>query len=155
MLRPKVTMRVVNNGFSKLAKETHDRASMVVRKCAFDLQAKAQTLAAVDTGAMKNSIGVTTGGVYGDYEKALAAAQAANPAAPLFATVQDKPSDLTDLQAIVAVGAEYGIYVEMGHVVGLTAENGSVSMAARPFMGPAADAIEPVFEQAMAQVLPR
>ncbi len=47
------------------------------------------------------------------------------------------------LQATVGVGAEYGIYVEMG----------TYKMAAQPFMTPAAEAVRPAFYEAMRQIL--
>lgn len=49
----------------------------------------------------------------------------------------------SDLTAVVSVGADYGIYVEMG----------THKMAARPFMVPAAEAVKPGFEAAMKKIV--
>ncbi len=86
--------------------QTTRLAGQVVRKAAHDVQSQAKSRAAVDTGAMRNSISTQMSG-------------------PLSATIG--PS------------ASYAVYLE----------GGTRYMAARPFMGPAADAVEPAFIAAM------
>lgn len=78
----------------------------------------------IDTGFMRNSIyAVSQAG--SDYTQRLSEAQQANPLATMAPEESAGP-----LEAIVAVGAEYAIYHEMG----------TRFMSAAPFMRPALEA---------------
>lgn len=110
------------NKFGKMADALFPILSAAVRKTAFDLQADAAANAPVDTGFLKNSIYVTTstdstygsGGTSGKGDSSLLP--------PV-----DAPSKST--VAYVAVGANYGIYLEMG----------TRFMPAQPYFYPAAE----------------
>lgn len=113
-------------------KALHGGISKAVRKASFDVQALAQTRAPVDTGFLKSSIYTVThnSSTYG---------QGLQGESTLLPEI-DKPAD--DLTAFVAVGANYGAYVEYG----------TSRMAAQPYFHPAFDAVEPVFKAALAQL---
>lgn len=102
----KSSIEIVFNRLPALKGQLRGRASQAVRKTAEDIQAGAASTAPVDTGNLRNSIGME---------------------------MQD------DVNAEVAVGAEYGIYVEYG----------TVHMGAQPYLTPAAEAARPGFIKAM------
>jgi HK97 gp10 family phage protein len=83
----------------------------------------------IDTGAMHRSIYVEADGVDGR-DAAIAAALGLSPAA--VPGQKGTPID-TSYQARVGVAVHYGVYHEMG----------TVTMPARPYMGPAAQALKP------------
>lgn len=113
-------------------KALHGGISKAVRKAAFDVQALAASNAPVATGYLKSSIYTVThnSSTYG---------QGIQGASVLLPEI-DKPTD--DQTAFVAVGANYGAYVEYG----------TSKMAAQPYFHPAFDAVEPVFEAALAKL---
>ncbi|MGD7788213.1 HK97-gp10 family putative phage morphogenesis protein [Propionibacteriaceae bacterium Y1700] len=84
------------------------KASAIVTKAAYDVQAQAQALAPVDTGALRSSIS----------------------------------TDVQTLAAEVGPTVNYGAHLEYG----------TSRMAPRPYMGPALDAVEPGFTEAMAEL---
>lgn len=88
------------------------RAGTAVTKAAYDVQAGAQLLVPVDTGATRNSIGV------------------------------DFDLDGASIAAVVGPTTNYAPYLEFG----------TARMAPRPFMAPAADAVLPLLEQALAEL---
>lgn len=104
----------------------HKAQAQVIRKAAFDVQARAQASAPVATGFLKSSIYTVTksSSNYGQ------GAQEPPSGAQLLEEVS-KPS--SDLEAIVAVGASYGVYLEFG----------TSHMAAQPYLIPAAEAVQP------------
>ena len=102
----------------------------VVRKAAFDIQAESASRAPVDTGFLKNSIYVVTS-KSSDY----GSGGGTNLLPPVEAPLDDKT-------AYIAVGAKYGIYPEMG----------TVHMPARPYLGPAVEAVRPGFEAALGAI---
>lgn len=110
-----------------------------LRKLAFDIQSQAQrnitALDAVDTGAMRASVFTSVGG-QSNYAAAAAAATTAarrpgrhSGRAHSFEMAPDEPT--RSLEAVVAVGASYGINVELG----------TAFTPARPFLGPAAERV--------------
>lgn len=109
--------------------------SQVVRKAAFDIQAAAAANAPVDTGFLRSSIYVVT------HSESTYGQGSDNPpsGATLLDPVDAPPDDRT---AYVAVGANYGIYVEMG----------TANMAAQPYLLPAAEAVKPAYLAAMARL---
>lgn len=97
------------NDFDEVANALPDILSTVVRKTAFDIQSDAQSLAPRDTGFLANSIYVKTSkdSTYSQVE------QPTKKDASLLQEVESPPDDQT---AYVAVGSNYGIYVEYGTV---------------------------------------
>lgn len=133
-----VTIRITANRLPTLPARLRQQASAAVRKAAFDIEANAKQSVPVDTGALKNSIYTVTdqGSTYG---QAVGSASSANPHGHPVAEAP-KPAGIS---AVVAVGMEYGVYVELG----------TRKMAARPFLGPAAEVVKPAFLAALAQLV--
>lgn len=136
MAQRTVVARLVYNRLPEIRAALADRADVVVRKTALDAEAKAKSAAPIDTGCLANSIYTATsrGTNYRDPQH-IPDARGANPKADL---APDRgPTE--KLEAVVSVAASYGIYVEMG----------TAKMAARPYLGPAAEAVRPSFVAAM------
>lgn len=126
---------VLYNRFPELTAALKKAVSQVVRKAALDLEAEAKTRAPVDTGFLRNSIYSVTheGSDYGQ--------DASDPTGDSYLLDEvEKPKDETT--AYVAVGANYGVFQELG----------TSKMAAQPYLIPAADAIRPAFVAAMAKI---
>src|SRR5690242_10882423 len=79
----------------------------IVRKAAFDIQATAQTMAKVRSGYMKSTVYVVT-----NNESTYGVGFMEPP--PNTEPLPEVPHPTTDLEAIVAVGANYAVYVELG-----------------------------------------
>lgn len=126
---------VVYDILPEVAEKLGKTLSEIVRKCAFDLQANAAAEAAVDTGFMKSSIYVVTKDSSNYGEGVLPPP----PGAELLPEVE-KPDD--EAGAIVAVGASYAPYVELGSVHG----------PAQPFLAPAAELAQMELEAALAEI---
>lgn len=118
---------VVFDHLPEFSAEMHRTVSRLVRKAAFDIEADAKTRAPVDTGFLRNSIYVRTHD-QSTYD---------GSSGEQMLSEVNAPAD--DLNAYVAVGANYGLYVEMG----------TSHMAAQPYLGPAADFVRPEFLEAM------
>jgi HK97 gp10 family phage protein len=118
------------NHFDELATQFQTAISQVVRKSAFDIQASAQSLAPVDTGNMKSSIYTKT--IDGDQY----------PGGGSTDLVDNQVPGVDETTAYVAVGASYGIYVEMG----------TTRMPAHPYLAPAVEQVRPGFEAAMGAI---
>jgi HK97 gp10 family phage protein len=116
------------NHWGQIANALPKVASQIVRKAAFDIQAQAASRAPVDTGFLKNSIYTVTAdsSTYKGGDKSL----------PEVETPEN------DQTAYVAVGAEYGIYVEMG----------TRFAPAQPYFYPAVDAVKPGFDAALSAI---
>lgn len=123
------------NHFPKISEALHTALSQVVRKTAFDIQAKAASNAPVDTGFLKNSIYTVTseGSTYGQ------GGSSTHKGSYLLPEVE-KPED--DLTAYIGVGANYGIYLEYG----------TRYMAPRPYFLPAVEATRGPFEEALSRI---
>jgi HK97 gp10 family phage protein len=107
------------------ARRMGDLLDRAVRKVAFDIEREAKEAAPVDTGALRASIHTVTWQDDG-YAAAASAAVAADPHAQVFPGVRpDGPHE-----AVVAVAAAHGAFVEMG----------TVRQAAQPFFRPAVEA---------------
>lgn len=119
------------NHFQQLADALEEASSQIVRKTAFDIQADAANLAPVDTGFLRNSIYVATwdASTYGH-----------GGITPELLDEVETPG--SEQEAIVAVGAEYGIYIEFG----------TRFMPADPYFFQAVDFARPYFEDAMARL---
>ena len=135
-IRVKVTSHT--RGLRELREAIDRNADRIVRKTAFDLQGEAMQRAPVDTGFLKNSIYVRTESTSG-YAGASEKAGEQNADGQMLPEVP-QPGEHT---AIVAVGAEYGVYVEMG----------TARRAATPFLAPAAERVRPQFEKALKGLL--
>jgi HK97 gp10 family phage protein len=118
------------NHFDQLAEQFHTAISQVIRKSAFDIQAAAQTLAPVDTGNLKNSIYTKT--IDGDQY----------PGGGSESPVDNQVPPVDDVTAYVAVGALYGVYVELG----------TTRMPSHPYLAPATESVRPNFEAAMGMI---
>lgn len=99
--------------FPEISSALYKTLSQAVRKVAFDLQANAIEFAPVDTGFLRNSIYVST---YGKSSYGAHGQTQAKLTNYQFAYVQLPEVEMpdNDLTAIVAVAANYGIYVEFG-----------------------------------------
>lgn len=148
------------NHFNAIADALEPALSKVVRKTAFDIQAKAAASAPTDTGFLRNSIYVTGTGfnTYGrgvqrvkplstkghisrrrlqNFVKRRERQRAQE--AMLLAEVPPPPDPTS---AYVAVGASYGAYVEFG----------TTRQAAKPYFYPAVTAVKPGFDAAIAAI---
>ena len=119
------------NRFPELAAQFGPILSQVVRKTALDLQAQAATAAPVDTGFLRNSIYMVAsdGSTYGG---------TGSPPGDSY-LMQEVAAPDDQYTAYVAVGANYGAYVELG----------TRHMPAQPYFYPAVDAVAPSFEAAL------
>jgi len=119
------------NHYPQMAKVLHQVASQAVRKTVADIQAAAQQRAPVDTGFLRSSVYTVTsaGSSYGS----------GAGTGPLLPEI---PAAENDTTGYVAVGAEYGVYLEYGTSHG----------PAQPYLTPASEEVRPSFEQAMARV---
>ena len=117
------------NDFDVLAAEYDHLVNQVVRKVAFDLEKGAKARAPVLTGFLRSSIYVRTED---------SSDMALSGSGPSFPEVEAPGHN----NALVAVGAEYGIYVEFG----------THRASARPYLVPAAEAVRQPFQQALEKV---
>lgn len=102
-----------------------------ITKATLDCEGQAKALAPVNTGFLKSSI-------YSELHDRSTYGNADTP--PSGATVfEEIPRPKDPYTGMVAVGASYGAYVELG----------TVHMAAQPYLGPALDAVRPSFNAAM------
>ena len=126
---------VVYDILPEVAAKMEEVLSEIVRKVAFDLQAMAQVAAPVDTGFLKNSIYVVTNDK-STYDAASAPSKTSQELLPEV----ERPS--TSTEAVVAVGANYGVYVEYG----------TVHQPAHPYLGPAAELMRGEFLRALTEL---
>ena len=127
----------VKNDFGKLTAAALREVDKAVRKAAFDIEREAKLLAPVDTGFLRASIYTVTQGRSGFKVSSATASGAAQR------TLFNQVAVTNPYEAVVAVGAEYGIYLEYG-----TSRN-----RAQPYMTPAVQKVNPSFEKAVALAL--
>ncbi len=133
----KATVEIVYNKLPKLSAEVAGHVDDVIDEAAFRVERGAKDSAPVDTGFLRSSIyTVTTGG--SGYAHAASAAESAADRGMLPEVAQPAAH-----QAIVAVGAEYGIFVEYG----------TSRMTARPFVRPAVEKVRAWFLQAIKSIV--
>lgn len=149
-----------------MEKKLNTLLERIVAKTAHDIVATAQGLVPVDTGALKNSIHAVTAKGLTQYATAAAKAGKKRKDAAMFPEV--RPSD--KYEAVVAVGMEYGIYVEYGSahvrkttrmstrkagatVMRIRDRKYATAVPARPFMRPAVQARTDPFNQAVTEVI--
>jgi HK97 gp10 family phage protein len=130
------------NHWAQLANALPKATAQVVRKTALDIQSGAISKAPVDTGFLRASIYTVTsqGSTYGK-GRASKMGGKFNPAAvhELLPEVEKPPDNQT---AYAAVGATYGVYVELG----------TRHMSAQPYFYPAVEAVKPGFDAALAAI---
>lgn len=110
-------------------------ASKAVRKVCFDTEAMAKGACPVDTGAAKASI-YSNVGDHNGYSESANHLPKGDKMLP-----EEKPEH--DLQGVVAVGVEYGFYIDQG----------TRWVPARPFFTRAVDTMSKVFDKVTAQLL--
>ena len=123
---------VVYDILPELAVKMEEVVSQVVRKAAFKIQFLAAAEAPVDTGFLKNSIYVVT-----DKDSTYSEASAPEKDGQELLPEVEHPRKAGE--AIVAVGASYGIYQEYG----------TSHVPAHPYLTPAAEAVRPEFLHAL------
>ena len=128
-------MVIIYNLLPEFAAQLEETVSKVVRKTAFDIQALAQANAPVDTGFLKNSIYTVMEGHSG-YSNIEPPEKEGQELLPEVEPPHEKAA------AIVAVGANYGIYQEFG----------SSRMPAHPYLTPAAELVKPYFLEALSHL---
>ena len=123
------------NHFDQVADALPDILSKVVRKTAFEIQSDAQSVAPRDTGFLANSIYVKTSkdSTYSQVE------QPTKKEASLLEEVDSPPDDQT---AYVAVGANYGVFLEYG----------TIHQAPQPYLTPAIEAGQEALEKAASAI---
>ena len=120
---------VVYDILPEVAARMEEALDAIIKKCAFDIEAKAKAKAPVDTGFLKSSIYVETA-------KESTYDHAGGEGEGEMLPEVERPKKHN---AIVAVGASYGAYVEFG----------TVHAPAQPFLTPAAEEVRPEFEAAL------
>src|SRR5690348_540648 len=150
------------NHFAKIAEAMDKTCGKIARKTAFDIQANAAANAPVDTGFLKNSIYVVTSttNTYGRGVQKAGTLKADKNGVISRRRLQSHlkrqerqkaqeamllppiPPPPVPNDAIIAVGANYGEFVEFG----------TVHQPAQPYFYPAVDAMRPSFEAAIAAV---
>lgn len=126
-----IRLTVDTRKLETLGPQARARASQIVRKTAYDIVGRAQA----DMSRAKS------GRMYGAHR---ASAPGESPAVDTGALKASIAVEMdTPVRAIVNVGAEYGLYLELG----------TRWMAARPFLRPAVQALRQAFAQAMRQVV--
>ena len=139
--RPPVSFRVVFDKIPELRGAMRRAADEVVRDTAFAIEARAKGELAeghgVDTGAMRASIYTATDRG-SDYGANVGEARGRRPGASFHAE-EERPAELT---AVVAVAAEYGIFVH----------EGARGRAGIPFLESAAEAEKPGFVKRMKEI---
>lgn len=122
------------NRFPELPAEIQRAVSRIVRKAAFDIQKEAQRHHPFQNQSSfaENSIYVVThnSSTYGQGIDAI-------PQGASLLPEVEKPTSTTE--AIIAVGADYGVYLEMG----------TVNMPAFPYLVPAAEKVAPAYVAAL------
>lgn len=126
---------VLFNLFPALAKALHDAVADLVVKGAFDIKALASDVAPVKTGHLKSTVYVVPGGGKGGSTYG----QNVEGEGELLPEVEAPKSDQ---EAIVAVAADYGVYVEYG----------TRFMPAQPYLTPSAEAIRGPFTVSMSHL---
>lgn len=126
---------VVFNKLPELSAALAKAAEQIVRKAALDIERGAKERAPVATGYLRNSIYAVTH-TSSDYGQG----GGEPPKGASLLPEVEKPKD--GHTAYVAVGANYGAFVELG----------TSKMAAQPYLIPAADAVRPAFTDAMSRI---
>ncbi len=121
---------LVHNDFPRIAANMRAAASTAVKK----------TIARIHEEVNAEFTAAKTGAVYGDHQASAPGEPPAIDTGYLQNSIEEAMIDQTT--GVVAVGADYGLYLEMG----------TVNMAPRPFMVPAAKKVQPEFLAAMKSI---
>lgn len=108
-----------------LLKRERQEVDRIIREAAFEVEGLAKLAAPVDTGLLRASVYTVTSR---SSNRAEADANAQQIAPGVDLGMEPTAQEMT---AVVTVGAEYGIYVELG----------SEKMGARPYLGPALEQV--------------
>ncbi|CAB4139061.1 hypothetical protein UFOVP349_9 [uncultured Caudovirales phage] len=133
-------------GFAEIGGAVARHARRAVIKCALDLEAHAKT--EIQTGAKsgKTYKRTTDAGNTIEHRASAPGEAPATDFGVLVGSISTVPSaDPTEAEARVIVTAEYGAALELGR------EDGSI--AARPYIRPAADRIEKTFARVIGQAV--
>lgn len=122
-------VQVKFNHIPEILRRAPERADALVRAIAFAIEAEAKRGAPVDTGFLKSSIYTDTSRSSG-YDAAVREAQGRLFGEEHREVFPPLPRPKRG-EALVAVAAEYGIYLEFG----------TTRMAARPYLRPAIDRV--------------
>jgi HK97 gp10 family phage protein len=123
------------NHLDALAKALTPAVQKIVTKTAMDIQASAASSAPVDTGFLRNSIYNVTPGA-STYGQGASPTHKGSSLLPEVGPLEDNTS------AYVAVGANYGVYLEYG----------TRHMPAQPYFYPAVDQASQPFIDAMSKL---
>lgn len=137
-----MTVTVLSNRLPKIAATMQNRVSQAVRKSAFDIQARAQAMAPVDTGNLKGSISTE---IAGDGLSAEVTANADYAAHVEYGTA---PHVIRPRNASM-------LAFKVGGVTVFAKEVNHPGTAAQPFMTPAAEEVRPSFIAAVKQAVER
>jgi HK97 gp10 family phage protein len=128
---------IVFDNLPLVAAHLQKAAADLVRTAAFNVEARAKSLAAVDTGAMRAAIYTVTRDSSGYSAAAAEATSASATAAEHLQDEEPRPEKATS--AVVHAAMDYSDFVE----------HGTGHMAAQPFMTPAAAMETPRLQQAL------
>lgn len=120
----------------KMLKDMPQKRDAIVRKAAFEIEAKAKQLAPVDTGALMSSLFTKTKNS-NTFSKATSMALEKNPKAKVVP--ENEFGQVKEGEAIVGSSMEYAFWVEQGHH----------KVRARPFLGTAVEMERTAFEKMM------
>ena len=116
----------------ELIQKAPDMVDEAIRATAFDVEAQAKALAAVDTGAMRSSI----------FTKTSKGSNAPSSLPGDVEFVDPTPGDPEKMKAYIAPGVEYAGFVEFG----------TSKQAAQPFLTPAIENADEKFEKYIKKV---
>ncbi len=133
-----VDIRLTDDRLANLPAEIRGKAARHVRRTAFKVEGYAKVGAPVDTGFLRNSIYTVTHDSSG-YTRASNDAHAQNADAVMLPEVETPRDALT---AIVAVGAEYGAYVNYG----------TAHQAAQPYLDEAIEQARDFWEEGLREL---
>ena len=148
-----VEVKLTDDRLRHLPKGMQDAGDKLVRRTAFAIEREAKANAPVDTGFLRNSIYTVTSQGSG-YDRAQISAerlgvkshtgQRKSAVTGQWETADDMLPEVEndgELTAAVAVGAEYGLYVEYGR--------GEAGAYAQPFLAPAIEAAREEWERGL------
>lgn len=124
-----VNTRPLDTLIAVVPKRAHD----ILDKTAFDVEAVAKPLAAVDTGAMRSSVYVSGASGGSQYGQAITQAQALRPGVNVF----DEVAPDGKFERIVGVAVEYAYWQEL----------------VNPYLSPAVEQVRPDFVKAWSQLV--
>ncbi|NLD42336.1 MAG: hypothetical protein GX657_02460 [Chloroflexi bacterium] len=155
-----VDVQLTDDRLRDLPKRLWEAGDRLVRRTALDIERRAKAGAPVDTGFLRNSIYTVTSQGSG-YDRALGHAErtdakrragqrksaATGQWVDVAGAMMEEAVGAGFLSAIVAVGAEYGVFVEYG----------TLDQAAQPYLEPAVEdatdaweeGLEKLFDEAM------